>query len=40
MDRGHCRVRPPITRDEEIADQGLNMIDEAVGETENELGYA
>ena len=38
---GHIlRMSPPIIMDEEIAGKGLDMIDEAIGETEKELGYA
>ena len=38
---GHIlRMSPPIIMDEEIAGKGLDIMDEAIGETEKELGYA
>lgn len=37
---GHIlRMSPPIIMDEEIAAKGMDIIDEAIGETERELGY-
>ena len=38
---GHIlRMSPPIIMDEETAAMGMDRIDEAIGETEKELGYA
>ena len=38
---GHIlRMSPPIIMDEEIAGKAMDIIDEAIGETEKELGYA
>ena len=38
---GHIlRMSPPIIMDKEIAAKGMDIIDEAIGETEKELGYA
>ncbi|HZO90682.1 MAG TPA: aspartate aminotransferase family protein [Chthonomonadaceae bacterium] len=38
---GHIlRLSPPIIMDEEIAAKGMDIIDEAIFETEKELGYA
>jgi len=38
---GHIlRMSPPLIADEEIAAKGMDMIDEAIGEAEAELGYA
>ena len=38
---GHIlRMSPPIIMDEEIAAKAMDLIDEAIGETEKELGYA
>jgi 4-aminobutyrate aminotransferase-like enzyme len=38
---GHIlRMSPPIVMDEAALLRGLDMIDEAIGETEQELGYA
>ena len=37
---GHIlRMSPPIIMDEEIAGKAMDIIDEAIGETEKELGY-
>jgi 4-aminobutyrate aminotransferase-like enzyme len=37
---GHIlRMSPPIIMDEEIAGKAMDIIDEAIGETETELGY-
>ncbi len=37
---GHIlRLSPPIIMDEEIAAKGMDLVDEAIGETERELGY-
>lgn len=37
---GHIlRLSPPIIMDEEIAAKGMDIVDEAIGETERELGY-
>ncbi len=38
---GHIlRLSPPIIMDEEIAAKGMDIVDEAIFETERELGYA
>ena len=38
---GHIlRMSPPLIMDEAIAGRGMDLIDEAIGETENDLGYA
>ncbi len=38
---GHIlRMSPPIVMEDEVLLRGLDIIDEAVGETERELGYA
>jgi 4-aminobutyrate aminotransferase len=38
---GHIlRMSPPIVMEDEVLVKGLDMIDEAIGETEKELGYA
>jgi len=38
---GHIlRMSPPIIMDEEIAGKAMDIIEESVGETEKELGYA
>jgi 4-aminobutyrate aminotransferase-like enzyme len=38
---GHIlRMSPPIVMDEQTLLKGLNLIDEAIGETEKELGFA
>ena len=38
---GHIlRMSPPIVMDDDTLLRGLDMIDEAIGETEKELGYA
>ncbi len=38
---GHIlRLSPPIIMDEEIAAKGMDIVDEAIWETERELGYA
>src|SRR5262249_2227876 len=38
---GHIlRMSPPIVMDEDTLHKGLELIDEAIGETERELGYA
>ena len=38
---GHIlRMSPPIIMDEETAGKAMDLIDEAIGETEQELGYA
>jgi 4-aminobutyrate aminotransferase-like enzyme len=38
---GHIlRMSPPIVMDDAALLKGLDMIDEAIGETERELGYA
>jgi len=38
---GHIlRMSPPIVMDEKALLKGMDMIDEAIGETEKELGYA
>ena len=38
---GHIlRLSPPIVMDEQIAAKGMDLVDEAIGETERELGYA
>jgi len=38
---GHIlRMSPPIVMDDDMLRKGLDMIDEAIGETEKELGYA
>jgi 4-aminobutyrate aminotransferase-like enzyme len=38
---GHIlRMSPPIVMDEETLLKGIDIIDEAIGETERELGYA
>ena len=37
---GHIlRMSPPLIMDEKYAELGLGMIEEAIGETERELGY-
>jgi 4-aminobutyrate aminotransferase-like enzyme len=37
---GHIlRLSPPIIMDDEVALKGLDIIDEAVGEVEKQLGY-
>jgi len=37
---GHIlRLSPPIIMDEETAARGMDIVDEAIGETERELGY-
>jgi 4-aminobutyrate aminotransferase-like enzyme len=37
---GHIlRMSPPIIMDEAIAGKAMDLIDEAIGETETELGY-
>ena len=37
---GHIlRMSPPIVMEDEVLIKGLDMIDEAIGETEKELGY-
>ena len=33
------RLSPPIIMDEEVAAKGMDIVDEAIGETEKELGY-
>jgi len=38
---GHIlRMSPPIVMEDDMLQKGLDMIDEAIGETEKELGYA
>ena len=38
---GHIlRMSPPIVMEDEVLLKGLDMIDEAIGETEKELGYS
>lgn len=38
---GHIlRMSPPIVMEDEVLLKGLDLIDEAIGETEKELGYA
>ena len=38
---GHIlRMSPPLIMDEKYAEMGLSMIEEAIGEVENEFGYA
>jgi len=38
---GHIlRMSPPVVMEDEVLMKGLDMIDEAIGETEKELGYA
>lgn len=38
---GHIlRLSPPIIMDEEVAAKGMDIVDEAIFETEKELGYA
>ncbi len=38
---GHIlRMSPPIVMEDDMLRKGLDMIDEAIGETEKELGYA
>lgn len=38
---GHIlRLSPPIIMDEEVAAKGMDIVDEAIFETERELGYA
>jgi len=38
---GHnLRIAPPLIMEKEIAAKGLDIIEEAIGETERELGYA
>ena len=38
---GHIlRMSPPIVMDDATLLKGMDMIDEAIGETERELGYA
>jgi 4-aminobutyrate aminotransferase-like enzyme len=37
---GHIlRMSPPVVMEDEVLMKGLDMIDEAIGETEKELGY-
>jgi 4-aminobutyrate aminotransferase-like enzyme len=37
---GHIlRLSPPIIMDEEVAEKGMDIVDEAIYETEKELGY-
>ena len=37
---GHIlRMSPPVVMEDEVLLKGLDMIDEAIGETERELGY-
>jgi len=37
---GHIlRISPPIIMDEEVAGKGTDILDEAIGETEAQLGY-
>jgi 4-aminobutyrate aminotransferase-like enzyme len=37
---GHIlRMSPPIIMEEEVLLKGLEMIEDAIGETEKELGY-
>jgi 4-aminobutyrate aminotransferase and related aminotransferases len=37
---GHIlRLSPPIIMDEEVAGKGMDIVDEAIYETEKELGY-
>ena len=37
---GHIlRLSPPIIMDEEVAAKGMDILDEAIGEVERELGY-
>jgi 4-aminobutyrate aminotransferase-like enzyme len=37
---GHIlRLSPPIIMDEAVAAKGMDIVDEAIGETEKELGY-
>lgn len=37
---GHIlRMSPPVVMEEDVLLKGLDMIDEAIGETEKELGY-
>jgi hypothetical protein len=33
-------MSPPVVMEDEVLLKGLDMIDEAIGETERELGYA
>ena len=38
---GHIlRMSPPIVMDDDTLLKGMDLIDEAIGETERELGYA
>jgi len=38
---GHIlRISPPIIMDEEIASKGMTILEEALAETEKELGYS
>jgi len=38
---GHIlRMSPPIVMDQETAAKGMDILDEAIGETEAELGYS
>ena len=38
---GHIlRMSPPVVMEDDVLLRGLDMIDEAIGETEKELGYA
>ena len=38
---GHIlRMSPPVVMEDEVLMKGLDMIDEAIGETEKELGFA
>ena len=38
---GHIlRMSPPMVMEDEVLVKGLDMIDEAIGETERELGYS
>jgi 4-aminobutyrate aminotransferase-like enzyme len=37
---GHIlRMSPPVVMEDEVLLKGMNIIDEAIGETEKELGY-
>ena len=35
-----ANMPPPIIMDEEVAAKGMDIVDEAIWETERELGYA
>jgi len=38
---GHIlRMSPPVIMEDEVLIKGLDLIDEAIGETERELGYS